>query len=143
MRAPGVLCSAFFLEQVFQNAAKKLNVDFLSIRQQNLCGPGFKDLWGVVQEGDRVVENFKQVENEVEFSGKLSQVEQFNDTNCYKKQGVSITPFKYRWANDFVYGGTTICIGKFDGSVWTWILKINTTRSRPGSNELASTFSFY
>ena len=121
MRAPGVLCSAYFMEHIFETAASKLNIDQISIRQQNLTSPGYKDLFGLTQDGDRVVKNFDQVKNEVMFSEQVAKVEKFNAENEYKKQGVSITPFKYRWSNDFVYGGITICIGKFDGTVWARI----------------------
>ena len=46
-----------------------------------------------------------------------SEAETFNASNEYKKCGVAMTPQRARWTNNFVYGGVTLIIGRYDGSV--------------------------
>lgn len=118
MRAPGILCSAYFMEHVFNTAARELKLDPLHIRTINLIDNGFVDMWGRTEVGDRVRFNFEQVKREVNLPNQLAMIKHFNQNNIYKKQGWSMTPFKYRWTNDIVIGGIKILIGRFDGSVW-------------------------
>ena len=88
------------------------------MRTQNLTRNGFVDMFGRKQVGDRVMSNFEQIRKEVGLESHREEVALFNANNRWKKQGWSITPFKYRWANDFVMGSLTIRIGRFDGTVW-------------------------
>ena len=46
-----------------------------------------------------------------------SEAETFNASNEFKKCGVAMTPQRARWTNSFVYGGVTLIIGRYDGSV--------------------------
>jgi len=118
MRAPGVLCCAYFMEHIFHEAARKMNLNQLQLRTDNLIEAGFVDMFGRTEIGNRVKTNFNQIISEVDLPKQIQQVDQFNRENEYRKQGWSVTPFKYRWSNEITTGGIRIVIGRFDGSVW-------------------------
>ena len=118
MRAPGILCSAYFMQHVFESGAKALKINSIEIYEKNLIEDGFIDMFGRREIGSRVKDNFNQVKKEVDLDEQIKNIKQFNGNNEFKKQGFAMTPFKYRWSNDFVIGGAQISIGRFDGSVW-------------------------
>ena len=52
-----------------------------------------------------------------EYESLKSEAALFNKSNEFTKCGVAMIPQRSRWANDFVYGGVTLIIGRYDGTV--------------------------
>ena len=78
MRAPGVLCCAYFMEHIFHEAARKMNLNQLQLRTDNLIEAGFVDMFGRTEIGNRVKTNFNQIISEVDLPKQIQQVDQFN-----------------------------------------------------------------
>ena len=120
-----------------ENIGRQMKKEPTDIKYMNLLRKGNTDSVKYVEPCDRVHDTWKIVRfGYLKFlstrrrSGDLeiinespiyeqfkSEAETFNASNEYKKCGVAMTPQRARWTNNFVYGGVTLIIGRYDGSV--------------------------
>jgi len=115
-RAPGMLPGLFFGEQFVEHVATYLKLSPALVRQKNFYTQGQVTPYGQKLPYWNIPKLWSQIQTDAQFSTRVAQVNNYNASNRWTKQGISITPCKYGigWAGAQYGCLINVCL---DGSV--------------------------
>ncbi|XP_061183006.1 uncharacterized protein LOC133191267 [Saccostrea echinata] len=116
-RAPGCCPTIFIMESIMEHCAKELNMDPTEFKKQNFYKKDQITPAQVPLSYCNIRELTNDLMNSVEYENRKQAVKNFNETNLWKKKGLSVVPMKFGvlWT-EFNYTAL-VAIHGYDGSV--------------------------
>ena len=118
MRAPGVVQSTMATELVLAEVARSLGKPMQEVQEKNFLSKGDCTPYGQVIEDVSAFEAvWSRLKEVAAFSEKQKEVEEYNQTNRWRKRGVSMQPIKYGMGWGGIKAAASIHVYAEDGSV--------------------------
>ncbi|RUS82186.1 hypothetical protein EGW08_010068 [Elysia chlorotica] len=113
----GTVPAALISESIFEHVARALSKHPITVKELNLYEADQKDLGGHVLARCTVREMWRRLKDTAEVDARIRQVDAFNQTNLWKKRGITMTTCKYGMCYFGSGHGATVTIFGRDGSV--------------------------
>ncbi len=95
MRAPGVLHSVWFIESVVEAVATNLGLDPKAVREKNFYANGDVTPYNQTIQYITLPTVWQNLQTQAGYAAKVTQCQNFNAANRWRKRGVRLAPVKY------------------------------------------------
>jgi xanthine dehydrogenase/oxidase len=90
-----ILKGLMLAEMVIEHLAAKLGMSAHALRQKNLYQEGDRTHFGEKLEAFRIPQMWENIQEIADFSERKADVDRFNESNSWRKRGLSILPTKF------------------------------------------------